>query len=175
MTIAAEAQHSVQVPIAILRQFTVSTFVVQAGRILLLWHRKLGMWLPPGGHIEPNELPDAAALRETLEETGLDVRLLPEERLAVPGPTPLARQEGIQLACVAPGHEHIDLIYFAVPSGGLAITLNPREASQVGWYALSDLAAMGVTEEVRDWAERAVTTVERRLRGTPPDPCPRRP
>ena len=42
------------------RDFTVATFVVHEGKVLLLWHRKLGMWLPPGGHIEPNELPDEA-------------------------------------------------------------------------------------------------------------------
>jgi 8-oxo-dGTP pyrophosphatase MutT (NUDIX family) len=39
----------------------------------MLKHKKLGKWLPPGGHIEPNELPDDAACREVLEETGLKV------------------------------------------------------------------------------------------------------
>jgi ADP-ribose pyrophosphatase YjhB (NUDIX family) len=32
--------------------------------VLLVYHRKLAMWLPPGGHVEPNELPDDAAVRE---------------------------------------------------------------------------------------------------------------
>ena len=34
------------------RHFTVAVFVVWEGKVLLHFHRKLGMWLPPGGHIE---------------------------------------------------------------------------------------------------------------------------
>jgi ADP-ribose pyrophosphatase YjhB (NUDIX family) len=40
------------------RDFTVATFVVWQERVLLLWHRKLPLWLPPGGHLEPGELTD---------------------------------------------------------------------------------------------------------------------
>src|SRR4028119_1540524 len=57
------------------RHFAVAVFVVQDGKVLLHWHRKLGMWLPPGGHIEPDELPDEAAARAGLEETGVEVEL----------------------------------------------------------------------------------------------------
>ena len=55
----------------LVREFTVAVFVVHEGRVLLLAHPKLGRWLPPGGHIEPNELPDEAAVREVEEETGI--------------------------------------------------------------------------------------------------------
>ena len=58
------------------RDFTVAVFVVDRGRILLHEHRKLGRWLPPGGHIEPNELPDVAAQREVDEEAGIAIRLV---------------------------------------------------------------------------------------------------
>src|SRR5579871_4695717 len=60
------------------RDFTVATFVVHESRVLLLMHQKLQMWLPPGGHIEPNELPDEAAVHEVLEETGIHVQLAGE-------------------------------------------------------------------------------------------------
>ena len=58
------------------RHFTVAVFVVWEGKVLLHRHRKLGMWLPPGGHIERDELPDDAAVREVLEETGVEVELV---------------------------------------------------------------------------------------------------
>jgi 8-oxo-dGTP pyrophosphatase MutT (NUDIX family) len=58
------------------RDFTATTFVVHCGRVLLHRHAKLGKILPPGGHIEANELPEEAALREVYEETGLEVELL---------------------------------------------------------------------------------------------------
>src|SRR5215469_10989935 len=45
--------------------------------ILLIKHKGLGVWLPPGGHVEEGELPHIAALRETFEETNLqDILLL---------------------------------------------------------------------------------------------------
>ena len=53
------------------RHFTATGFVVHEGATLLHWHPKVKMWLPPGGHIEPNEDPVEAALREIEEETGV--------------------------------------------------------------------------------------------------------
>ena len=58
--------------------FTVAIFVVHGGRILLIHHRQLDKWLPLGGHIELDEDPEAAALREAKEESGLDVELIGE-------------------------------------------------------------------------------------------------
>ena len=58
------------------RHFTATGFVVDKKSILLHWHKKLSMWLPPGGHIEPGEDPQQAIIREVLEETGLSVKVL---------------------------------------------------------------------------------------------------
>ena len=59
--------------------FTVAIFVVHDAKVLLILHRKLGKWLPLGGHIELDEDPEIAARREAKEESGLDVELLGEE------------------------------------------------------------------------------------------------
>jgi ADP-ribose pyrophosphatase YjhB (NUDIX family) len=45
------------------------------GRVLLVRHSEGGVWLLPGGAIEPTEVPADAAVREMFEETGLLVRL----------------------------------------------------------------------------------------------------
>ncbi len=141
------------------RDFTVATFVIHDRKTLLLWHRKLSMWLPPGGHIDPNELPDEAAVREVKEETGLDVVLLTQpSQPPIPGPRALAQPEGVQLEDIAPGHQHIDLIYFARPvdPGAIAPTAND-EVDRVGWYGLADLDRVPLTEEVRYWTLRALS------------------
>jgi 8-oxo-dGTP pyrophosphatase MutT (NUDIX family) len=44
------------------------------GRVLLARHSEGGVWLLPGGAIEPAEVPADAAVREMFEETGLLVR-----------------------------------------------------------------------------------------------------
>ncbi len=60
--------------------------MVFEGKVLLHRHRKLGTWLPPGGHIEKDELPDDAAVREVGEETGVRVELVGERREDVTNP-----------------------------------------------------------------------------------------
>lgn len=137
------------------RDFTVAVFVVRQDAVLLLWHRKLGRWLPPGGHIEPNELPDEAAHREVMEETGVAIELIGPTGIdhAQPGePVQLVRPEGVQLETIGPGHEHIDLIYFARP------LTDPPLPDQVGWFGESGLDSLGLTREVRLWCRKALAT-----------------
>ena len=137
------------------RHFTVAVFVVRDGKVLLHHHRKLGMWLPPGGHIEKDELPDDAALREVLEETGLEVELVGERREDVLDPVQLRRPAGVQLENIGPGHQHIDLIYFARPTNSTEIRDEFSE-DKVGWYAPEDWDETAVNAEVRGWCERAL-------------------
>lgn len=157
-------------PDGIVKHFTVAVFVVHQGHVLLHPHAKVGLWLPPGGHIEPHELPDDAAVRETLEETGLAVRLVGSPGIAhdAPGsPRQLLRPEGIQVEDITPGHQHIDLIYFAVPVGEASGAALPEVLAQEGmrWVDPTAVAGLPVTDEVRQWVERALQEVPRRLGG----------
>ena len=137
------------------RHFTVAVFVVREGKVLLHWHRKLGMWLPPGGHIEREELPDEAAVREVFEETGVVVEPVGERREDVTDPVQLHRPAGVQLEDIGPGHQHIDLIYFARPKGPSEIR-EEFSGEKVGWYGPEDWDGMAVNAEVRGWCERAL-------------------
>ncbi len=141
------------------RHFTVAVFVVREGKVLLHWHRKLGMWLPPGGHVEAGELPDEAAVREVFEETGIRAELTGERREDVEDPVQLHRPAGVQLEDIGPGHQHIDLIYFARPTGPTEVR-QEFSAAKVGWYAPEDWETMRVNEEVRGWCERALSALE---------------
>jgi 8-oxo-dGTP pyrophosphatase MutT (NUDIX family) len=140
------------------RHFTVAVFVVWEGKVLLHYHRKLGMWLPPGGHIERDELPDDAAVREVLEETGVGVELAGERREDVSDPVQLHRPAGVQLENIAPGHQHIDLIYFAKPAGSTEIR-EEFAGDEVGWYGPADWERMRVNAEVRGWCERSLAAL----------------
>ncbi len=137
------------------RDFTVATFVVHGDKLLMLYHEKLQMWLPPGGHIEPNELPDEAAVREVREETGVQVELVGERGLPVNYPRQLIIPQGVQVERIAPGHEHIDFVYFARPVGDTRIAPG-RGVSRVGWYTKDQLDRLPLTEEMRLWVERAL-------------------
>ncbi len=104
------------------RHFTVTGFVSQNGRTALHWHR-LGRWLPPGGHVEPDEDPLQAVLREVQEELGLDVEVIAGERaFAYTHPRQLPVPAAMAVYDLEHGdrtvrehHQHIDLIYFTRP------------------------------------------------------------
>lgn len=142
------------------RHFTVAVFVVWNERVLLHAHTRLGMWLPPGGHIEPGELPDEAAVREVQEETGVRIRLVGERGLAVDYPAQLAVPVGVQVEDIETGHQHIDLIYFATPEpDGERVDPSHAENVRAGWYTLDELRALGANDEIQAWARRAVREI----------------
>ena len=96
--------------------FTVAIFVVHDGKILLIHHRKLDKWLPLGGHIELDEDPEQAALREAKEESGLDVELLGERPPTTsPGTRALIAPRFLDIHRINDTHEHIGMIYWARP------------------------------------------------------------
>lgn len=152
MTLFPAAPESAQVPIT--RDFTATTFVVQHGCTLLLLHRKLGKWFPPGGHIDANELPDVAALREVREESGLEVELLSQGR-AIGAIRMLPQPHCILLEDIAPGHQHIDLIYFAAVVGG-SLVPSEREASAARWFSWDALADPQIADDIRELGRRAI-------------------
>jgi 8-oxo-dGTP pyrophosphatase MutT (NUDIX family) len=104
---------------AVRRHFTATGFVVRDGATLLHWHKRLGQWMPPGGHIEPDEDPVQAVLREIREETGVVAEVIvtraaegfeyPEQ---LPAPYTILVED-----IPGPGepHKHIDMIYFCRP------------------------------------------------------------
>ncbi len=140
------------------RHFVATVFVVQNDRLLLLWHNKMQMWLPPGGHIEPGELPDEAAIREVREETGLEVLLLPVEERRYNRVAVLHRPFLVQLEDIAPGHQHMDLIYLATPIGG-NLCCNQDEAAQLRWFDAETLADGEISPAVRDFGREAIVAV----------------
>ncbi|HCP46259.1 MAG TPA: NUDIX hydrolase [Deltaproteobacteria bacterium] len=128
--------------------FTASAFVLspEGDRLLLIFHKKLKLWLQPGGHIDPQDQDiEAAARREVREETGL-VTL---QRLSGPGtlldldihpiPAHPKRDE--------PAHEHFDMrILFRAGSE----ELRPGDdAADARWVPLGDVEKSGTDESVQ--------------------------
>jgi 8-oxo-dGTP pyrophosphatase MutT (NUDIX family) len=105
---------------------TASAFVVSSRGVILHRHRRLGIWVQPGGHVDDAEAPEAACLRETAEETGLTARhLSPVELFHVdvhPGPR---------------GHTHYDLRYVVLASPEDPQPA-PGESPDVFWFDFQD-------------------------------------
>ena len=119
--------------------FTVSIFVVERGRVLLIHHRKMKQWLPLGGHIELDEDPETAAYREAREESGLEVELVGERPpTTYPGTRALIAPRFLDIHRITDTHEHIGMIYWARSKRG-ALTLAASEHHDIRWCAPDEL------------------------------------
>ena len=107
---------------------TGSSLVIGSRGVILLKHKRLGFWLQPGGHIDPGESPWEAALRETVEETGLDGSFVgPLDDNGVP---PLVH---VDVHAGGRGHTHLDLRYLI--DGGAADPSPPEgESQEIDWF-----------------------------------------
>jgi 8-oxo-dGTP pyrophosphatase MutT (NUDIX family) len=114
----------------------VTASAVVAGRrgTLLHRHKRLGLWLQPGGHIDPGEDPADAARRETTEETGLPVTW--------PAGAPTLIH--VDVHDTARGHTHLDLRYLAVgPDADPAPP--PGESQEVRWFSWDEALTVADT------------------------------
>lgn len=137
------------------RHFNVTVYVTnEEGKFLLIRHKKLQKWLPPGGHIEANERPDVAALREVKEETGIDVILEGEK---FPRDTDCVRPYGIQMNVIKAGeHEHMDIIFKAKPVKNVKLILNEEETEGINWFSIDEILdpAFDSFEETKKWCKK---------------------
>jgi 8-oxo-dGTP pyrophosphatase MutT (NUDIX family) len=109
---------------------TGSAIVVGPRGTVLHWHKRIGGWLQPGGHVDPGETPWQAALREAHEETGLRVR----------HPDGGPRLVHLDVHPAGP-HVHLDLRYLLV-SEDAEPAPPPGESQQVRWFTLADAIAL---------------------------------
>jgi 8-oxo-dGTP pyrophosphatase MutT (NUDIX family) len=122
--------------------FTVGVMVVFNNKVLLRTHDKYGLWLGIGGHIEPHEDPNQAAIREVKEEVGLDIELVPPKDqiyVEIPGYKELIPPRFLSRHNINQDHEHINLLYFARAKSD-QITLEEDEADvECRWFTGEEL------------------------------------
>ncbi|MFI7430286.1 NUDIX hydrolase [Micromonospora sp. NPDC049836] len=106
------------------------------GAVLLVDHRKAGMWLPTGGHVEPGEHPAETVRREVLEELGVRAVFSPPfgER-----PVFLTVTETVG----TPADRHTDVSLWYVLSGrrDQRLAPDPDEFRGVRWWSPAEVAA----------------------------------
>ena len=149
--------------------FTVAIFVVHQQRVLLIHHRKLDKWLPLGGHIELDEDPEQAALREAREESGFDVELLGERPPTTePGTRALIAPRFLDIHRIHETHEHIGLIYWARPKKG-QMSLAEDEHHDIRWCTAAELDALQppMTNAVKWYCRKAIEEIEQQPSNLP--------
>jgi 8-oxo-dGTP pyrophosphatase MutT (NUDIX family) len=150
------------------RHFVATVYVVHDGATVLHEHDKLDMWLPPGGHLERDELPHVTARREVREELGLDVELVaPEGEITSPTVASIPRPhhfllEDIDVCDGAVGHQHVDFIYYGrADSREISPTAGEQPASDWEWLTSDELRrrADELESDVVEVGQRAINAV----------------
>jgi len=126
----------------------------------MVHHKKLNVWLPPGGHVEENELPDDAVLREIYEETGIKAKIISNKRnLELSGyrcrelETPfLVLLEDINEDKT---HNHIDMIYLCEALNEEFVQ-QETEIQGIGWFSAERIKELETYENVVKVVYKAV-------------------
>ena len=136
------------------REFVATCYVFSDDKVLLIFHKKLKRWLPPGGHMDPNELPHEAAIREVLEETGIEIELMKDEEISILKPHAqsitrpyLCLLEHIPAYGDTPEHKHFDFIFLGYPVGGKA-EANLDETEGMRWFTKEEICALDTSRDM---------------------------
>jgi len=144
--------------------FSVEIFIVHKNKVLLRMHDKLGFWLSVGGHIELNEDPVEAAIREVKEEVGLDIKIIGE----ADGPLHGEKDNRNYKYLIPPRylgrhpinekHEHIVFVYFAKAETDLISEsiLEHEKGVEMKWMAIDDLNKNEFIPNVKFYAVKAL-------------------
>ncbi|NQT50138.1 NUDIX domain-containing protein [Candidatus Kuenenbacteria bacterium] len=141
--------------------FCAETFIVYKNKVLLRKHDKLKIWLSVGGHIELDEDPNQGAVREVLEEVGLEVELYCEKER----PT-IAKDNYQSLICpqhlvrhnMTETHEHIVFVYYAKANSDELTLCKTEVTDGCKWFTKEEITKndFGIAEDVRLYALEAL-------------------
>ncbi len=141
--------------------FTADVFIVHKNKVLLRMHDKYKMWLVPGGHVELDETPDQAALREVEEEVGLKVILVPPRKIPTTNNddrfTELSPPWYCNIHKINDTHQHISLVYFATTTTDAVMdSINEHERSECRWVSAEELETMDLIPNMKFYAAEAL-------------------
>lgn len=103
---------------------------LNTGGLLLGDHKQAHLWLPTGGHVEPDEHPSETAQRELTEELGIQLPLLQPEPLF------LTITETVGTTA---GHTDVSLWYLFTADSLKRYTFDRTEFCDIRWFSLNNL------------------------------------
>jgi len=99
------------------------------GKVLLVDHKKVGLWLPTGGHVELDEYPKETVEREVFEELSIQADFLLSNSFFLTVTKTVGQTAG-----------HTDVSFWCLLNGSAnkAYCFDEEEFSQIRWFSPSD-------------------------------------
>lgn len=153
--------------------YTAAGILIHENRVLLVKHKKLGIWLNPGGHVEGDELPHQAAEREFREETGVEVRARDLDELAEKlgsneyQPNPILTNlhwvcvENFEKRKAGPENfvpqapwkkgceQHLGFMYLVEPVGSTEFTQDETETDGIAWFTREEVQELETYDTIK--------------------------
>lgn len=150
------------------RHFTVSIFIVYKDKVLLHLHKRAKKILPLGGHIELNELPEEACIREAREESGLKINLYNPVKKQLKSSCELVGEKLLInpmytiFGEINPEHYHIDFVYYATANSSETLP-GDGESNLLKWYSKEELKnACDIQHNILVMANEALELLSKR-------------
>ncbi|MEK6846674.1 MAG: NUDIX domain-containing protein [Nanoarchaeota archaeon] len=145
--------------------FTAEAFIVHKNKVLLRKHDKYKIWLSVGGHIELDEEPNEAVIREVKEEVGLTIELFNKS------PYPLIERnqykelippEFLNIHKINDTHKHISLVYFAKSNTTEIVQSEEEKSDECKWFTKEELgdSQYQIGEQIKIYARAALENLK---------------
>lgn len=99
-------------------------------KVFIVHHKKSGLWLSPGGHIDKGETLMQTLNREIEEELGVKNKVKNEIQPFLLTITPISNP-------VQPCKEHLD-VWYRISTDGSGFSVDPKEFHEIRWVTLDE-------------------------------------
>lgn len=138
--------------------FVVDVLIIHKNKVLLVFHKQSKKWLPIGEHIELDENPEEALLREVKEECGLEIEIMGNKpRIKSKGTQFLYAPVFLDIHDITDNHKHIGLYYF-VRAKSEKFIFNQKEHDDIRWFNKKELEdpKFNLSSAVKFYAKEAL-------------------
>ena len=125
------------------REFLGTVYIIDNGKVLLTFNKKVQNYVPLGGHVDENELPCECAVREAKEESGYDIELIDGNDFTS---SKIPQNFSIGLDIIKPDHHHINIAYIGRIIGGEELDKSD-EGTELRWFTKDE------SEQIEDLFE----------------------
>jgi 8-oxo-dGTP pyrophosphatase MutT (NUDIX family) len=123
-------------------------------QILLVDHKKAGLWLPAGGHVEPNEHPRETVKREILEELGIEANFMIEDPVFVT----VTKTVG-QIA----RHTDVSFWYLLKGNNKMPLQYDQEEFNDVRWFDINSIPYENTDPHMRRFIQKLLSIKQNHL------------